>query len=292
MRLKIITLPLSLLFLLLVGLILTIKGQSASEITKKEYSGDKLSFSYPSNWKITDKGSKTVQQLNLVSENSKSLILVIAYRNKVSDQNEFYQLKESITKPFVEKISSRFTSSNNTEICTKINNSSIPGYRISGKYDDEESLSDVFSFVMGEKFINLVYLRTVEDGLKSDKAWGFICESLITKNKNSENLIPTIIDLENEAVINSKAIKLPKPEAIFVPEVALKANRGLTIAITIRVYIDENGDVISAKAVKGDLRYFPAAIKAAKEAKFGQFQVCGKPGKHSGIIRYIFAHDR
>jgi hypothetical protein len=292
MRLKIIILPLSLLFLLLVGLILTIKGQTASEITKKDYSSDKLSFSYPSTWIITDKSSKTVQQLNLVPEGGKSLILVIAYRNKVSDQSEFYQLKESITKPYVEKISSRFSSSNKTEICTKINNSSIPGYRISGKYDDRESLSDVFSFVMGEKFINLVYLRTIEEGLKSDKVWDFICETLITKNKNSENLIPTIIDLENDAVINSKAKKLPKPEWIFVPEVALKANRGYTITIAIRVLIDENGDVISAKAVEGDLRYFPAAIKAAKEAKFGQFLVCGKPGKHSGILTYNFVHER
>jgi TonB family protein len=86
-------------------------------------------------------------------------------------------------------------------------------------------------------------------------------------------------------VVNGKAILLPNP---VYPEDALK----LRIAgkINIQVLIDENGNVMSAKAENGgdNLSLRKSAETAAMQAKFSITLLNGEPVKVSGVIVYNF----
>lgn len=279
-------------FLLCQGCLLFASGLgffvSAQTTGSRNYSGEKLSFSYPANWKIVDKSAKQVQQLNLIPESGTALIMIIAYRHKISTYEEFDQLNSGISQPYIGKISQSFSSSRRATTCTKIKNSSVPGYRITGLYNNEESLSDIFAFALDGKFFNLIYMRAVKDASKTDLAWSAIRETLTAREGNSETPSTFLIDLDNNAVLNSLAIKLPKPifpsAGVQTGPVRLRS----TIPVQVRVVIDENGDVISAKAISGDPAYFPAAIMAAKKAKFQPAHICGELTKITGIILYNF----
>jgi len=84
-------------------------------------------------------------------------------------------------------------------------------------------------------------------------------------------------------ILNGKAISLPKPE---YPAIARSARQSGTVSV--QVIVDEDGRVISAKAVSGPPLLQAAAAKAAAEALFSPTKLSGKPVKVTGIITYNF----
>jgi TonB family protein len=98
-------------------------------------------------------------------------------------------------------------------------------------------------------------------------------------NQTSQN-IKTI----QGGVLNGRATSLP--DAPY-PAKAKAANaRGV---VNVQVLVDENGNVISAKAMSGNSLLHPAAVQAARQAKFKPMQVSGQSVRVSGIIVYNFA---
>ena len=84
-------------------------------------------------------------------------------------------------------------------------------------------------------------------------------------------------------VLNGKAISLPKPG---YPPVAKAARQ--TGTVTVQVTIDENGSVISARAVGGPPLLQAAAVQAAYGARFSPTKLSGQPVKVTGVITYNF----
>lgn len=84
-------------------------------------------------------------------------------------------------------------------------------------------------------------------------------------------------------VLNGKAVSLPKPA---YPPVAKAARQ--TGTVTVQVTIDENGSVISARAVGGPPLLQAAAVQAAYGAKFSPTKLSGQPVKVTGVITYNF----
>ena len=87
-------------------------------------------------------------------------------------------------------------------------------------------------------------------------------------------------------VLNGKAMSLPKPA---YPDAAraVKASG----SVTVKVLIDENGNVISAEATSGHPLLRAAAVNAARSAKFSPTLLSGQPVKVSGVITYNFIPD-
>ena len=85
-------------------------------------------------------------------------------------------------------------------------------------------------------------------------------------------------------VINGKATSLPLPA---ISAAAKTANAAGTVSV--HVLIDENGNVISANAVSGNILLRNASEIAAKIAKFSPTLLSGEPTKVSGIINYHFS---
>jgi TonB family protein len=84
-------------------------------------------------------------------------------------------------------------------------------------------------------------------------------------------------------VVNGKATSLPKPA--YPPAArAVKASG----SVSVRVLIDENGNVISATAISGHPLLRAAAESAARGAKFAPTLLHGQPVKVSGVVVYNF----
>lgn len=87
----------------------------------------------------------------------------------------------------------------------------------------------------------------------------------------------------SKGVINGNAIDLPKP--IYSPIAKAAHASGL---VTVQVLIDENGKVISAKAMNGNPLLFAESVQAAYRARFTPTLLSNQPVKVSGIITYNF----
>ena len=89
--------------------------------------------------------------------------------------------------------------------------------------------------------------------------------------------------LKISRVLNSQAISLPRPN---YPQMAKHIR--LQGVVTVQVLIDENGKVISAKAVSGHPLLVPEAVRAATQARFSPTIIGDQPVKVSGVITYNF----
>jgi protein TonB len=84
-------------------------------------------------------------------------------------------------------------------------------------------------------------------------------------------------------VLNGLAISLPKP---VYPPIAKSA--GIQGTVNVQVLVDETGNVVSAKAVKGSLALMHAAQEAAMRARFSPTKIGEQAVKISGVITYNF----
>ncbi len=109
--------------------------------------------------------------------------------------------------------------------------------------------------------------KCIYSNLESDTSF---CE------KESQKPVEVIV---SSGYVNGIAVELPQPEN---PQ-KLKGQ------VHIKVLIAENGEVISAEAIKGLKELFDVSIRAAKMAKFTPFTLSGKPTKRSGVIIYNFS---
>ena len=83
--------------------------------------------------------------------------------------------------------------------------------------------------------------------------------------------------------LNGRATYLPRPA---YPPLARSVNLGGTVAV--RVLVDESGNVIAAEAVNGPPMLRPAAVAAARQARFAPVTVSGQPVKLRGVLTYNF----
>jgi Tetratricopeptide repeat/Gram-negative bacterial TonB protein C-terminal len=98
---------------------------------------------------------------------------------------------------------------------------------------------------------------------------------------DSRNPPKTVDKTVDSGIINGKAINLVKPQ--YPPNV-----RGANGFVLVQVTIDEQGNVIEAKATCGILEFVKAVEDAAKKSKFSPTILKGQPIKVTGIIVYNF----
>jgi protein TonB len=84
-------------------------------------------------------------------------------------------------------------------------------------------------------------------------------------------------------VLNGLAVFLPKP-----PYPPLAKQAGAQGPVNVQVLIDEDGKVISAKAVSGNPLLLRAAQQAAFGARFSPTKLNQQAVKVSGVITYNF----
>jgi TonB family protein len=85
-------------------------------------------------------------------------------------------------------------------------------------------------------------------------------------------------------VLNNKALELPKPK---YPEEARKTKAAGRV--TVKILLDEKGNLVSAEAIEGPEIFRPSALEAAKRAKFTLTLIGTRPVRVSGLLTYDFA---
>jgi TonB family protein len=99
------------------------------------------------------------------------------------------------------------------------------------------------------------------------------------EERGKENARPGI----SGGVLNNKAISMPSPE---YPAIARAAQASGTV--TVQVTVDEQGNVIAARAVAGHPLLQAASVGAARQAKFSPTLLSGEPVKITGVLVYNF----
>jgi TonB family protein len=84
-------------------------------------------------------------------------------------------------------------------------------------------------------------------------------------------------------VINGRAVSKPSPPYPIIAKVARAGG-----PVTVRILVNEQGDVVSAWAAAGHPLLRAAAVEAASQAKFTPTTLSGTPVKVSGFITYNF----
>jgi TonB family protein len=140
-----------------------------------------------------------------------------------------------------------------------------------GKDSDElENINDEFTCYLSR-------FKPEEHPEKQEKFYQKIRENTQPKKTSTDNSI-------NGGVINGKALSLPAP--IYPLSARQKGIRG---QVMIKVLINEDGEVVSAKAIcGGDSDLQEVSKDAAMKAKFRPTTLNGELVKVSGIITYIF----
>ncbi len=91
---------------------------------------------------------------------------------------------------------------------------------------------------------------------------------------------------QSMGVINGKATSLPKPAYSAAARAVNAAGQ-----VSVNVTIDENGRVVSANAVSGHPLLKPAAVTAARNARFSPTLLSGTPIRITGVIVYNFSNS-
>ena len=85
-------------------------------------------------------------------------------------------------------------------------------------------------------------------------------------------------------VLNGSAISMPAPA---YPETARRMH--ISGLVEVEVIVDENGKVVSARALSGPSALRDVAVQAAMRARFTPTKLSGQPVKISGRINYNFS---
>lgn len=94
---------------------------------------------------------------------------------------------------------------------------------------------------------------------------------------------PKAPPIQSLGVINGRAISLPPP-----PYPAMAKTTGVSGNVSVQVMIDENGKVVSSRAIDGHPMLRAAAERAAWNAKFSTTYLSKQPVKVTGVIVYKF----
>ena len=84
-------------------------------------------------------------------------------------------------------------------------------------------------------------------------------------------------------VILAKVVEMPKP---IYPAIAKQAR--IQGPVNVQILVDETGKVVSAQVVKGSPMLSPAALDAARRARFTPTKLGNDPVKVQGVITYNF----
>lgn len=193
----------------------------------------------------------------------------------------------------------------NVEVREKLGDIQETGFPI-GAYSDNGSTGTA-AFVMSVQGTKAKGQYQVELR-KTDNTWRVMNGVVKTEDGDTIRVVPSVTIREvpsntnipsppissdprargaiSGGVLNGKAISLPKP---IYPSAArtVKASGD----VVVRVLVDEDGSVINAQAISGHVLLRPAAVAAARQAKFTPTKLAGKPVKVTGIINYTFTPE-
>ena len=182
----------SLLLLFLISLALTpaLRRASASPRSQESaarpasgrFAKDGLSFDYPADWTLADKSGDAAQQLILFIPGSSARVQVVVHRQPLESWDQVRLAREVITTPYVNNLARQLGLAEAPEWtdakCITVSKRNALGLHFSGRLDGEPGAADVYTVVLGQRLVHLVYTRADKDDARGSEAWKTVVGSL------------------------------------------------------------------------------------------------------------------
>jgi TonB family protein len=245
----------------------------------QQFAKDGLRFDYPSGWTLKDHSDADKQYIRLEFDNSSALIMIIADRDLVGLPEYLPALRRITTEPFITDITLKFGGASVTseKLHIALKDTEADGVRLRGTVDKEPVSAEVYSLVERSRFINLVYLRPDKNGAALDPGFAIVRNTISIDPHKKDPPSDTDKDL------GPRLIKFVKPK---YPLHAAPSR--ISGTVTVKVVIDEEGNVTDAIATAGPKEMYENSIAAARKSKFTPTKNYGYPVKVTGVIIYTF----
>jgi TonB family protein len=248
----------------------------------EHFSKDGLSFDYPTGWTVEDRSNPQTQRLVLARAGGAAFVEVVAPRAEAATAAEGKaaekSLWESSVAGLVRRLDGAKVPSEHEHLCPPYGERPGSGVKLSGRFEGRPGKAEVYEMYADGRYVNVAFFRPEREESAATPAWKTVLETLKAEGAK-EGGVKRVIG----AVVNGKAVSKPQPA---YPQDAKAA--GAAGAVTVKIVVDEKGDVIAAQAVSGDPLLHYAAEAAARHAKYTPTTICGHPVKVSGSITYTF----
>jgi TonB family protein len=254
----------------------------------KHFSKDGLSFDYPAALTLEDKSSAQEQRLVLTRAGNSWTIVVQSPRELLSTLEEIVAARDSVTTAYVSRLSETlgvtFTPDWQHTRCTDVGNRKALGFRLEGSLRKQPTTGEVYVLIKGHRLVNLIFVRVDKEEAQASPVWRVVRETLKMDAPQGDAGPETQSDeMLLGGLLNRRAIFLDKPH---FPGAA--RGQGVSGRVMVKVVVDTDGKVISARAVDGPTVFRENSEKAAMKSKFGPTEFCGTPARITGIITYNY----
>ncbi|HEX8117276.1 MAG TPA: energy transducer TonB [Pyrinomonadaceae bacterium] len=252
------------------------------------YAKDGLAFDYPAGWTLAESGDAQTQRLTLRREGASNIILVFVQREPVTTVEQLYASRNNVTIPYVFNIATKLGLSRPPPVsemqCVQAGGRPAAGFRMGGLLEGAPTTAEVYTVVLNQRLLHLVNVRADKDEAAGAEAWKSLLDTLrVDAPAKPSPEAEMLSEVVAGGMLNGKALKKPNPR---YPVEARSSRVQGTVAV--QIIVDEQGNVVSAKAVSGPRPLHGASEEAARKAKFEPMTLCGRPAKVSGVITYGF----
>ena len=137
------------------------------------------------------------------------------------------------------------------------------------------------------RLVGLAYVRSDADESVGARLWQTVTSSLKIEapvvGVTATGAQPTEGSKIESGMLNGRALELGHPA---YPPIARAAHASGTV--TVKVLIDEQGNVVAAYAVDGHPLLQAASVAAARKSRFSPTLLEGEPVKVTGVIQFHF----
>jgi TonB family protein len=277
---------------IVIGMIISLSAGVYAQSAGPElnhFAGEGMSFDYPSGYSVKDESTKEVQQVTITREGS-SVQLIIVIPQRLVLQNSLPVAVESFTQPTLKKVALTLGYDKNspepTPFQTQIGTKQAEGLRLRSTVSEKKT-GEVIWLRLSLQLVGLVFVRSDADEPVGAQLWQTVSSSLRVKAPVVTVLGTTVDPTKHQKiegdVLNGRALALGHPA---YPPLARAARVFGTVHV--QVLIDEEGNVIGARAADGHPLLQAAAVAAARQSRFSPTLLEGEPVRVTGVIKFEF----
>lgn len=265
---------------------LSVYAQSAGPATN-HFSTEGISFDYPAGYSVTDESTEEAQQF-VITRRGSSVQLTIVVLRRMIERNETPAAMENFKESIIQKAEitlGQVNSRGGTPIQAQVGTRQAEGIQLQSVGNRRRS-ADVIWLRWNFRLVAATFIRSDLEETVESRLWQTVRSSLRVEAPVIVGQGDRVFSTEGAiqgGVLNGKALELPKPA---YPPIARAAHAAGTVVV--QVLIDEEGNVVSARAVSGHPLLQAASVAAAREAKFEPTKLAGEPVKVTGVIQYNF----
>lgn len=274
-------------------LVLSLGVCAQSETPKlNHFAADGVSFDYPDAYTVKDESNTEAQRLTLTRRGSSVQLTIVVTREHVL-RDQLPAAIANSTQPLIKQVAESLgegkTPPERTTIKTMVGAKEAEGVRLRASGNSKRT-AEVIWLRLGLRLTSVAFVRSDKDESPGSELWQTMRSSLKVESPvvmGVKTVAEPARDSTHEpitgGVLNGKALALPQPA---YPPIARAAHVSGTVIV--QVVIDEQGNVVAAKAVEGHPLLQAACVTAAREAKFSPTTLEGEPVKVTGVIQYNF----